>query len=81
MTHTLRDRMEQLKAQFDAVHDQAMASLAAGDHEAVNDAIRAEADIMREHAALTVEYQAACAETFGARKRRSLKKRRSVKKR
>ena len=28
---TLRDRMAQLKAQFDAVHEQAMASLAAGD--------------------------------------------------
>jgi len=76
MKRTLRDRMEQLKAQFDAVHDQAMASLAAGDREAVNDAIRVEAEIMRKHAALTVEYQAECAKVFGARKRRSVRKRR-----
>jgi hypothetical protein len=68
--------MERLKAQFDAVHEQAMASLAAGDHEAVKGAIRMEADIIREHAALTVEYQAAMAEIFGARKRRTARKRR-----
>jgi hypothetical protein len=67
--------MAQLKAQFDAVHEQAMASLAAGDHQAVGDAIRVEAEIMREHARLTVEYQAACAEAFGARKRRAARKR------
>jgi len=76
MERTLRDRMEHLKAQFDAVHEQAMASLAAGDQEAVNDAIRVEAELMRTHAALMVEYQAACAKVFGARKRRSVKKRR-----
>ena len=67
--------MEQLKVQFDAVHQQAMASLAAGDHEAVRDAIHLEAEIMREHAALTVEFQAACAEAFGARKRGTIRKR------
>jgi hypothetical protein len=76
MERTLRDRMEQLKTQFDAVHEQAMASLAAGDREAVNHAIRAEAEIMRKHAALTVEYQAECAKVFGAQKRRSVRKRR-----
>ena len=76
MERTLRDRMEQLKAQFDAVHEQAMASLAAGDRHAVSDAIRVEAEILREHAALTVAYQAECAKVFGATKRRSVKKRR-----
>lgn len=76
MDDDLRSRMERLKAQFDAVHEQAMASLAAGDYEGVNAAIRLEADIIREHAALTVEYQAASAEIFGARKRRTVRKRR-----
>lgn len=75
MDDALRARMAQLKVQFDTVHEQAMASLAAGDHQAVGDAIRVEAEIMREHARLTVEHQAACAEAFGARKRRAVRKR------
>jgi len=67
--------MAQLKAKFDAVHAQAMASLAAGDHAAVGEAIRVEAEILRQHAALTVEFQAASARAFGARKRRAVRKR------
>jgi hypothetical protein len=52
------ERLRELKAQFDAAHRKGMAALQAGDHSALNAAIRAEKAILEEQSVLLKAQQA-----------------------
>lgn len=64
-------RLRELKAQFDAVHQNGMNGLKAGDYAALDAAIRAEKAIIEEQSALLKEAEAESAETLKRARRMS----------
>jgi hypothetical protein len=61
-------RLRELKAKFDAVHQQGMRGLKAGDYSALDAAVRAEKEILDEQSRLIKEQQAEIREMLKTRR-------------